>query len=209
MGQLVDLITAPEDNIDISKYSLDKHTFIARYKTAYYSFYLSVALAMRMCGVPDAYELNGISVEPYKEAERFLIPMGELCQVQDDYVDYHSTEEEIGKIGTDIIDGKCSWCVCTALAHGSDAEKQFLLENYGKRGADQAVWEQAVKDMYNDAQGLNIPKRYQEYSEKAVAEINAMIDQVPEPGPQDEIKGDRLRRDVFRAFLRKITDRKV
>ena len=209
MGQLVDLITAPEDNIDISKYNLEKHAFIVRYKTAYYSFYLSVALAMRMCGVPDTYELNGKTVEPYKEADRILIPMGEYFQVQDDYLDYHGTEEEIGKIGTDIIDGKCSWCVCTALAHGSDAQKQLLFDHYGKKGTDQAVWEQAVKDMYNDEQGLNLPKRYQEYSEKAVAEINAMIDQVPEPGPQDEIKGDRLRRDVFRVYLSKITNRKA
>ncbi|OJA18528.1 hypothetical protein AZE42_06655 [Rhizopogon vesiculosus] len=190
MGQLVDLITAPEDNIDIRKYNIDKHTFIVRYKTAYYSFYLS-------------------TLEPYKEADRILIPMGEFFQVQDDYLDYHGTEEEIGKIGTDIIDGKCSWCVCTALAYGSDAQKQLLFEHYGKKGADQAIWEQAVKDMYNDEQGLNIPKRYQEYSEKAVSEINAMIDQVPEPGAQDKIKGDRLRRDVFRAFLSKITDRKA
>ncbi|KAG0697827.1 farnesyl-pyrophosphate synthetase [Suillus ampliporus] len=198
MGQLVDLITAPEDNIDIGKYNLDKHTFIVRYKTAFYSFYLSVALAMRMCGVPDVYELNGKTIEPYKEADRILIPMGEFFQVQDDYLDYHGTEEEIGKIGTDIIDGKCSWCV-----------NNSCTENYGKKGADQAVREQAVKDMYNDEQGLNIPKRYEEYQKKAVAEINAMIDQVPEPGAQDVIKGDRLRRDAFRAFLSKITDRKA
>jgi farnesyl diphosphate synthase len=209
MGQLVDLITAPEDNIDIRKYNLDKHAFIVRYKTAFYSFYLSVALAMRMCGVPDVYELNGKTLEPYKEADRILIPMGEFFQVQDDYLDYHGTEQEIGKIGTDIVDGKCSWCVCTALAYGTDVQKQLLYDNYGKKGPNQAVWEQAVKDMYNDEQGLNIPRRYQEYSEKAVSEINAMIDQVPEPGAQDEVKGVRLRRDVFRAFLSKITDRKA
>jgi farnesyl diphosphate synthase len=206
MGQLVDQITAPEDNIDIGKYTLPKHTFIVRYKTAYYSFYLSVALAMRMCGVPDVYELNGKTIEPYKEADRILIPMGEFFQVQDDYLDYHGTEAQIGKIGTDIVDGKCSWCVCTALAHGTEAQKQLLYENYGKKGADQAVREQAVKDMYND-EGLNIPKRYEEYSRNTVAEINAMIELVPEPGAQDKSRGDRLRRDVFRAFLSKITDR--
>lgn len=209
MGQLVDLITAPEDNIDIRKYNLDKHTFIVRYKTAFYSFYLSVALAMRMCGVPDVYELNGKTVEPYKEADRILIPMGEFFQVQDDYLDYYGTEAEIGKIGTDIVDGKCSWCVCTALTYGTEAQKQLLYENYGKKGADQAVREQAVKDMYNDEQGLNIPRRYEEYQKKAVEEINAMIDQVPEPAAHEVVKGNRLRRDAFRAFLSKITDRKA
>ncbi|KAG1784639.1 farnesyl-pyrophosphate synthetase [Suillus plorans] len=207
MGQLVDQITAPEDNINIDKYTLPKHTFVVRYKTAYYSFYLSVALAMRMCGVQDAYELDGKTVEPYKEADRILIPMGEFFQVQDDYLDYHGTEAQIGKIGTDIIDGKCSWCVCTALTHGTDTQKQILFENYGKKGPEQTMREQAVKDMYNDEEGLNIPKRYEEYSKNAVAEINAMIELLPEPGAQDELRGDRLRRDVFRAFLSKITDR--
>ncbi|KAG1818092.1 isoprenoid synthase domain-containing protein [Suillus subaureus] len=207
MGQLVDQITAPEDNIDIGRYTLLKHAFIVRYKTAYYSFYLSVALAMRMCGVPDVYELNGKTVEPYKEADRILIPMGEFFQVQDDYLDYHGTEAQIGKIGTDIIDGKCSWCVCMALTHGTDTQTQFLLENYGKKGPEQAMREQAVKNMYNDDEGLNIPKRYEEYSKNTVTEINTMIELVPEPDAQDELRGDRLRRDVFRAFLSKITDR--
>ncbi|KAG2153149.1 farnesyl-pyrophosphate synthetase [Suillus clintonianus] len=207
MGQLVDQVTAPEDNIDIRKYTLAKHTFIVRYKTAYYSFYLSVALAMRMCGVPDVYELNGKIYEPYKEADRILIPMGEFFQVQDDYLDYHGTEAQIGKIGTDIIDGKCSWCVCTALVHGTDEQKQFLFENYGKKGPDQALMEQAVKDMYNDEQGLNIPKRYEEYSKNTMAEIDAIIELVPEPDMQDGSKGHFLRRDVFRAFLSKIANR--
>ncbi|KAG2354240.1 isoprenoid synthase domain-containing protein [Suillus spraguei] len=205
MGQLVDQITA-QDNIDIGKYTLPKHAFIVRYKTAYYSFYLSVALAMRMCGVPDVYELDGKTIEPYKEADRILIPMGEFFQVQDDYLDYHGTEAQIGKIGTDIIDGKCSWCVCTALTHGTETQKQFLFENYGKKGPEQAMREQTVKDMYND-EGLNIPKRYEEYSKNTVAKINALIELVPEPNAQDELRGDRLRRDVFRAFLSKITDR--
>ncbi|KAG0029210.1 Farnesyl pyrophosphate synthetase, partial [Podila clonocystis] len=48
LGQLLDLITAPEDNVDLSKFSIEKHAFIVKYKTAYYSFYLPVALAMHM-----------------------------------------------------------------------------------------------------------------------------------------------------------------
>jgi farnesyl diphosphate synthase len=67
--------------------------------------------------------------------------------------------------------------------------------------------EQAVKAMYNDEEGLNIPKRYEEYSKNTVAEINAMIELVPESDAQNELRGDRLRRDVFRAFLSKISDR--
>jgi hypothetical protein len=51
LGQLIDLITAPEDSVDLSKFSLEKHHLIVVYKTAFYSFYLPVALAMRMVSV--------------------------------------------------------------------------------------------------------------------------------------------------------------
>ncbi|KAI0368232.1 terpenoid synthase [Pilatotrama ljubarskyi] len=51
LGQLIDLITAPEDHVDLSKFSLEKHQKIVIYKTAYYSFYLPAALAMCICGI--------------------------------------------------------------------------------------------------------------------------------------------------------------
>ncbi|CAD6929939.1 unnamed protein product [Tilletia controversa] len=91
MGQLIDLITAPEDHVDLSKFSLEKHHLIVVYKTAFYSFYLPVALAMRMAGITDDAQ--------YKAALDILIPLGEYFQVQDDYLDCYGTPEMIGKIG--------------------------------------------------------------------------------------------------------------
>lgn len=49
---MLDLITAPEDKVDLSRFSIAKYYNIVRYKTAYYSFYLPVALAMTMVGGP-------------------------------------------------------------------------------------------------------------------------------------------------------------
>jgi farnesyl diphosphate synthase len=134
LGQLVDLITAPEQSIDLSRFSLAKHRLIVLYKTAYYSFYLPVALAMMYAGVPVpalaptlARTISvssappksttngkvGEEEEPYQLALDILLPLGEYFQVQDDYLDCFGTN--IGKIGTDIMDNKCSWVVCTAL----------------------------------------------------------------------------------------------
>lgn len=45
---MLDLITAPEDQVDLSKFSIDKYNCIVKYKTAFYSFYLPVALALIM-----------------------------------------------------------------------------------------------------------------------------------------------------------------
>jgi farnesyl diphosphate synthase len=48
LGQLVDLITAPVGEIDLSRFNSEKYYWIVRFKTAFYSFYLPVALAMLM-----------------------------------------------------------------------------------------------------------------------------------------------------------------
>lgn len=45
LGQLMDLITAPE-TVDIDKFTRETYEYIVEYKTAYYSFYLPVALAL-------------------------------------------------------------------------------------------------------------------------------------------------------------------
>lgn len=79
----------------MSKFSLEKHHLIVVYKTAFYSFYLPVALAMRVHGIKDE--------AAYKAALDILIPMGEYFQVQDDYLDAYAPPEVLGKIGTDIL----------------------------------------------------------------------------------------------------------
>jgi farnesyl diphosphate synthase len=77
LGQLLDLLTASEDTVDLSKFSLAKHSFIVTHKTAFYSFYLPVALAMYMAGISDEADL--------KQAEDILIPLGEYFQIQVPY----------------------------------------------------------------------------------------------------------------------------
>ncbi|CAI4213840.1 unnamed protein product [Parascedosporium putredinis] len=170
MGQLADLLTAPEDNVNLDNFSLDKHSFIVIYKTAWYSFYLPVALALYLLDIATPANL--------KQAEDILIPLGEYFQVQDDYLDNFGLPEHIGKIGTDIMDNKCSWLVNA---------------NYGSKDpAKEAV----VKKLYDD---LKLKQRYEEFEEKRAAEIRAMIDNV------DESEG--LKKTVFTAFLDKIYKR--
>ncbi|KAF8550801.1 Polyprenyl synthetase [Imleria badia] len=199
MGQLVDLITAPEDHVDLAKFSLKKHAFIVQYKTAYYSFYLSVALAMRVCGVPESYDVKGETVRPYDVSLSILLSLGEYFQIQDDFLDYAGTPEQIGKIGTDIVDNKCSWCVNVALEVATPEQRAVLDANYGRKEADK---EARVKEVF---EAIGLRARYAAYEEGVKARLDEMIAGVPEPDVP--VDGGVLKRAVFTTFLNKIYKR--
>ena len=48
MGQALDLQTSHNGKPDLSVFTMDRYSAIVKYKTAYYSFYLPVAIAMYM-----------------------------------------------------------------------------------------------------------------------------------------------------------------
>ncbi|WWD18966.1 hypothetical protein CI109_103423 [Kwoniella shandongensis] len=188
LGQLVDLITAPEDHVDLNKFSLEKHHLIVVYKTAFYSFYLPVALAMRVHGIDDK--------EAYDLALSILIPLGEYFQVQDDYLDCYGKPEHIGKIGTDILDNKCSWNVNTALKYATPEQRKILDDNYGQKDS---IAESRVKDIFSAAP-ISIPERFEAYEKESYEKINGLIESVNE-----EKTG--LKKEVFKSFLAKVYKR--
>lgn len=53
IGQGLDLLTAHDEKVDFSKFTMKRFDAIVTWKTAYYSFYLPVALAMHMSGIQD------------------------------------------------------------------------------------------------------------------------------------------------------------
>jgi farnesyl diphosphate synthase len=185
LGQTCDLLTAPEDKVDLDNFSMDKYRFIVIYKTAYYSFYLPVALALHQLGLGTDKNL--------KTAESILIPMGEYFQIQDDYLDNFGDPAHIGKIGTDIQDNKCSWLVNQALSIATPEQRKILEENYGVKDKSK---EAVIKKLYND---LQLERLYQEYEEKAVGQIKQLIAET------DESEG--LKKEVFESFLNKIYKR--
>lgn len=201
MGQLVDLLgggtcQGPQGRADLGRFSMENYRLMVLYKTAYYSFYLPVALAMLVRGVPEVHNLDvsGTSMRPYDVAREILLPLGEYFQVQDDFLDFAGTPEQIGKIGTDIVEGKSSWVINTALKVASPEQQQVLEENYGQKNTER---EQRVKDMFEE---LNIRELYDQHEQRVVGDINAKIDAVV------EVDGG-LKREVFRRFLRKIYKR--
>ncbi len=185
LGQQCDLLTAPEDHVDLSNFDMHKYTFIVIYKTAYYSFYLPVALALHFLDLATAQNLE--------QSKKILIPLGEYFQIQDDYLDNFGTPEVIGKIGTDIQDNKCSWLINQALQKASEQQMEILKQNYGQKDEEK---EQKVKRVFEE---LKLDEVYKEYEEKRVKEIREMIAGI------DESEG--LKKSVFEGFLSKIYKR--
>lgn len=185
LGQLLDLITAPEDDVDLSKFSLEKYSFIVIYKTAFYSFYLPVALAMLMSGISDEKD--------FKQAKDVLIPLGEYFQVQDDYLDCYGDPEFIGKIGMDIQDNKCGWLINTALKKADPAQREILDKHYGIKDSE---CEAIVKQVFKD---LDIEQDYFNYEEEVVSKLRKQIAAI------DESRG--FKAQVIDVFLNKIYKR--
>ena len=178
--------------------TIHRHKTIVIYKTAIYSFYLPVALALLICGFP-VEKKNESDPDYYKLALDILLPLGEYFQIQDDYLDYAGTPEQIGKIGTDILDNKCSWCINTTLARATPAQRAILDANYGRKDSEA---EARVKQVFHE---VGVEEQYALYEADAYARINALIDAVPEVKSPS---GDAvLRRSVFRVFLEKIYKR--
>ena len=185
VGQSCDLLTAPEDVVDLSKFSYEKSKFIMVYKTAYYSFYLPVALAL--------YYLQLASPENLEQSRSILVPTGVYFQVQDDYLDVYGSPEQIGKVGTDIQDNKCGWAINEALPLCTPEQRKILEDNYGRKDKDKEL---KVKAVFAE---LKLEQRYLDFEEAEVKRIKGLIGQV------DESKG--LKKEVFDSFLNKIYKR--
>jgi len=155
-----------------------------KYKTAYYSFYLPVALAMLLSGMR--------SRPAFQTAEDILLPMGEYFQIQDDFLDCYGDPKLIGKIGRDIEENKCSWLIVQALLHASPEQKRILEKHYGRDNPSDV---KIVKQLYRDLNMENIFKKYEEESYVALRQRIATVRIMPT--------------QVFTDLLAKIYKRKL
>ena len=181
-GQLLDLITAPPGVVDLSKYEMKTYNTIVEFKTAYYSFYLPLACAMVLGGVEDE--------AAFESCKEICIEMGTYFQAQDDYLDCFGDPEVIGKIGTDIEDNKCGWLICKGLEKMTDAQKQIIQENYGKKDAECVA---KIKAVYRE---INVEQDFKDYENDSYKKLQGLIDS------QTFVPGD-----VYKKLLKKIYKR--
>jgi farnesyl diphosphate synthase len=153
------------DAIDFSKYTLDRYCAIVRNKTAYYTFVLPVKLGLILCGVGDADLLEA--------SQRLCLSIGELFQIQDDYLDCFGDPAVTGKVGTDIEDAKCSWLMIHALGVASPEQRQLLQRHYGQ--SDAASVEE-VKRIFAE---LDVGNYYLQHEESSFKKLQGDIAAAP------------------------------
>lgn len=143
---------------------LERYDGIVKYKTAYYTFCLPTRCAMYLAGINDP--------TVHAEVEKPLLKIGHYFQVQDDYLDCYGDPNVIGKIGTDIQDGKCSWLIVMALEHASKKQLKTLKENYN---IDKQESIDKVKRVYKE---LNMEGMYHKYEDCVYKEILEYIEKI-------------------------------
>lgn len=184
-GQISDTVAAAERQKGLLTHTMDQYRTITHTKTAYYTFFLPIALALTLHGRD--------SPENLAACMRLVTPMGELYQAQDDYFDNYSSLAILGKDGTDIREGKCSWLIVTALLKGDTAQRAVLEREYGL--ADM-VAEARVKTVYDQ---LELPREFEDYRSRLIGRIEHLIGALSEEGG--------LKRRVFENCLETIQDR--
>uniref|UniRef100_A0A2K6B4V7 Farnesyl pyrophosphate synthase n=1 Tax=Macaca nemestrina TaxID=9545 RepID=A0A2K6B4V7_MACNE len=154
IGQTLDLITVPQGNVDLGRFTERRYKSIEKYKIAFYSFYLPVATVMYMVRIDDEKE--------HANAKKILLEMGEFFQIQDDYLDLFGDPSVTRKFGTDIQDNKFCWLVVQCL-QWKEAEK--------------VAW---VKALYEE---LDLPAVFLQYEEGSHSHFMGLIEQYAVPLP--------------------------
>lgn len=161
-----------DDNstINLKNFNADRYREIVASKTSFYSFALPLRLALLLANITDG--------QLHQRLETIQMDIGELFQINDDYLDCFGCLEQIGKIGTDIIDGKCSWLIVTALellsdtnTKDNDIKRKIIEKHYGQSNEES---EKLIKNLYTE---LKLKQIYHDYHQRKIKDILKKIEQ--------------------------------
>lgn len=168
VGQLLDLTSQDDGLVQLDQFSEEVLARIYKYKTSHYTFYLPVALGMRLAGVTD----EGC----YQTAKKICLEMGYYFQAQDDFLDAFGDPEVTGKVGTDIEENTCTWLVVQALQVASEEDRRVLQEHYGKKNKKDS---DAVKELYVR---LGLKEKFAKFEQESYESMKrniAAVDNMP------------------------------
>jgi len=171
-SELVDLLT--------TAFTHQRYAAICLNKTALYTFVLPVLAGLRLAEVADSQLETRLS--------EILQKLGLLFQSQDDYLDCYGDPNVIGKIGTDIQEGKCTWLLVETITRADEETKKQLVSSYGRNEPDAVA---AVKEIYTR---LGMPSVFESYETKLLRELESDISELGNFGFSTAFLRDLLRK---------------
>lgn len=122
-GQMLDTFS---EGAQLEMATRARYDAIVLLKTTYYTIYDPLAKGVLLCELPEAEERALLA-----NVHEVSVHIGQLFQEQDDYLDCYGDPQVTGKVGTDVVDGKCTWILTWALARADDAQRAELARLYG------------------------------------------------------------------------------
>lgn len=97
-----------------------------------------------------------------------MLEIGQLFQIQDDFLDLYGDPKTIGKIGTDIIEGKCTFFIVKALELADKKQLEEIKEHYGRPGSSV----NRIKQLFEK---LRLKQVYQNLEENMYKQLTRQI----------------------------------
>jgi farnesyl diphosphate synthase len=184
IGQLLDLTAIEEGSADkLARFTLDRYCQTIRNKTAYYSFVLPVQAALILTGLDDPVSMA--------EVEAIMAELGQFFQIQDDYLDVFGDPAVIGKIGTDIEEGKCTWLAIQCIQRANEEELETFKSSIGV-----VEHRSAVETLYREMGLDQVYEAYQNAFKKGFLEISV-----------EELTNGKIK-DIARIFASMVIGRR-
>lgn len=185
IGQTMDIAVTSKPPGEFVSFTEEHYMTTITYKTSFYSFCLPVAVALYVSGINDE--------RLHKKVSDVLMKIGQLFQIQDDFLDCFGEPEVTGKIGTDIEENKCTWLIVEALKIAKEDDLQKLQSHYGRDNLESS---KIVKSVFTS---LGIKERFINYETEMYQKLLCEI---------EDLKEDRLPKSIFLDLLNKIYQRK-
>ncbi len=140
--------------------------------------------------------LGGASEADCRRLRRFAVELGLAFQLQDDLLDSYG-DERLGKtIGGDILEGKKTYLMITAMSRASEAEREVLRRTHADATLTDAEKIAAVKVVYDR---LDVPHLTEQQIEVRFERALAQL---------DELDADPARVEPLRTYAESLLGRK-
>ena len=127
--------------------------------------------------------LGGASEEDCRKLRRFAVELGLAFQLQDDLLDSYGDERLGKKIGGDILEGKKTYLMVTAMSKSTEAQRDILRNTHRDDALTDEQKIATVKALYDE---LDVPRMTEQQINVRFARATAILDTLDVPAERTD-----------------------